>query len=86
MRFRLRHRRALYASACAAVAVLASAAAAAPAAASAGGAPALLSRAPLGLNTAPWDYIYAANTSKSSSWLAATHALLQARLSTSRTI
>lgn len=69
MRFRLRHRRALYASACTAfVMLLATATAAAPAAASAGSTlslPALLSGAPLGLNTAPWDYIYAANTSAS---------------------
>ena len=68
MRFRLRHRRALYAGACAASVLLATAAAAAPAAASAGSTlslPVLLSGAPLGLNTAPWDYIYAANTSAS---------------------
>ncbi|WP_300602586.1 hypothetical protein [Trebonia sp.] len=64
MAFRLRPARALYASACAALAVLSTAAftAAAPAA-SADTAPALLSAAPLGLNTAPWDYIYAADTS-----------------------
>jgi alpha-L-arabinofuranosidase len=34
-----------------------------PAPASAGTVPSLLSAAPLGLNTAPWDYIYAADTS-----------------------
>jgi hypothetical protein len=34
-----------------------------PASASAVGVPVLLSAAPLGLNTAPWDYVYAANTS-----------------------
>jgi len=33
------------------------------AAASADTAPVTLSSAPLGLNTAPWDYVYAANTS-----------------------
>jgi hypothetical protein len=37
--------------------------AAAPAAANAGVLPVPLSSAPLGLNTAPWDYIYAADTS-----------------------
>jgi len=65
MAFRLRQRRALYAGACTALAVLtaAGAAAAAPAAASADTAPVLLSAAPLGLNTAPWDYVYAANVS-----------------------
>jgi hypothetical protein len=39
--------------------------AAMPASASADTRPSLLSAAPLGLNTAPWDYIYAANTSAS---------------------
>ena len=39
--------------------------AATPASASADSFPALLSAAPLGLNTAPWDYIYAADTSAS---------------------
>src|SRR6201994_1272165 len=65
MTFRLRQRRALYASACTAVAVLATATvtAAAPATARAVTLPSLLSAAPLGLNTAPWDSIYAANTS-----------------------
>jgi hypothetical protein len=69
MAFRLRRRRALYASACTAIAVMTAAAvtavAALPAAASAGTLPVLLPAAPLGLNTAPWDYIYAANTSAS---------------------
>src|SRR5215469_10816664 len=62
---RLRQRRALYAGACTGLAVIASvgALAAAPAAASAETSPVLLSAAPLGLNTAPWDYVYAANTS-----------------------
>jgi hypothetical protein len=62
----LRQGRALHASAYTAVAVLAAATAvtsAVPAAASAGTPPVVLSAAPLGLNTAPWDYIYAANTS-----------------------
>ena len=65
MTFRLRQRRALYAGTCAAIAVLTTVTvtAAAPATASAGTLPALLSTAPLGLNTAPWDYVYAANTS-----------------------
>jgi hypothetical protein len=36
-----------------------------PAQASADSLPSLLSAAPLGVNTAPWDYIYAANTSAS---------------------
>jgi len=31
--------------------------------ANAGTAPVMPSSAPLGLNTAPWDYVYAANTS-----------------------
>jgi hypothetical protein len=66
MTFLLRRRRVLHASALTAVAVLAAASATAvPAAASAGTVPTLLSAAPLGLNTAPWDYIYAANTSAS---------------------
>src|SRR3984885_10682972 len=58
--------RALHASAYTAVAVLAAATAvtaAVPAAARAGTPPVPLSSAPLGLNTAPWDYIYAADTS-----------------------
>lgn len=68
-RLRLRHRhrhrrlkrgRALCASACA---ILAVAAATVAAPASADTLPVPLSDAPLGLNTAPWDYIYAANTS-----------------------
>jgi hypothetical protein len=67
MTFRLRRRRVVYASLAAALAVLTSATttAAMPASASAGTGPSLLSAAPLGLNTAPWDYIYAANTSAS---------------------
>ena len=62
---RLRQRRALYAGACTGLAVIASvgALAAAPAAASEETSPVLLSAAPLGLNTAPWDYVYAANVS-----------------------
>jgi hypothetical protein len=65
MTFRLRRRRVPYASLAAGLAVLttATATAAMPASASAGTVPSLLSAAPLGLNTAPWDYIYAANTS-----------------------
>ena len=65
MTFRLRRRRVPYASLAAGLAVLttATATAAMPAPASAGTVPSLLSTAPLGLNTAPWDYIYAANTS-----------------------
>src|SRR5690242_12587890 len=76
MAFRLRHspagkpgggrrRRAWHAGGCTALAVLATIAttAAAPAPASAVTAPVLLSAAPLGLNTAPWDYEYAANAS-----------------------
>jgi hypothetical protein len=59
MAFRLRHRRVLYA-ACAGLMVLAVTAAAPP---RADIAPALLSTAPLGLNVAPWDYIYAADVS-----------------------
>ena len=64
MAFRLRQRRALYAGACTAIAVLTTAmvTTAAPAA-SASSLPTPLSAAPLGLNTAPWDYIYAADTS-----------------------
>ena len=67
MTFRLRRRRVVYASLAAALAVLTSATttAAMPASASADTVPSLLSAAPLGLNTAPWDYIYAANTSAS---------------------
>ena len=67
MRFRLRRRPAVYAYLAAALAVLTSATttAAMPASASADSLPSLLSAAPLGLNTAPWDYIYAANTSAS---------------------
>jgi hypothetical protein len=68
MAFRLRqswprHRRALYATACAGAAVLAMTVAAAPPGADAATAapPVPLSTAPLGLNTAPWDYIYAAD-------------------------
>jgi hypothetical protein len=54
-----------YAFLAAGAAVLTTAAttAAMPASASAGTVPSPLSAAPLGLNTAPWDYIYAANTS-----------------------
>jgi hypothetical protein len=60
---RLRQRRALYAGACTALAVIATLTATAVApAASADSFPVPLSSAPLGLNTAPWDYIYAANT------------------------
>jgi hypothetical protein len=61
-----RRRRAGYAGGCAALAVLATVAtatAAAPASASTVTRPVLLSAAPLGLNTAPWDYEYAANAS-----------------------
>lgn len=67
MTFRLRRRRALYAYLAAGLAVLATATAttAMPASASADSVPSLLSAAPLGLNTAPWDYIYAADTSAS---------------------
>src|ERR1700722_1139543 len=65
MTFRLRRRRVLYAHFAAALAVLTTVmtTAAMPASASAVTGPSLLSAAPLGLNTAPWDYIYAANTS-----------------------
>jgi hypothetical protein len=68
MAFRLRHRRALYAVASAGLAIVATAATvapatAAPATAGAGTGSVPLSTAPLGLNAAPWDYIYAANTS-----------------------
>jgi hypothetical protein len=65
MAFRLRNGRALYAAAATGLAVLAAVAATAatPAAANAGVLPVPLSSAPLGLNTAPWDYIYAADTS-----------------------
>jgi hypothetical protein len=62
MAFRLRHRRALSATACAVLAILATSATGATSA-SADTAPVTLSSAPLGLNTAPWDYVYAANTS-----------------------
>jgi hypothetical protein len=62
MAFRLRHRRALSATACAVLAILATSATGATSA-SADTAPVTLSTAPLGLNTAPWDYVYAANTS-----------------------
>src|SRR6185437_14371372 len=66
MVFRLRHTRAIYGGACAALAVVATltATTAAPAtSASADSFPVLLSSAPLGLNTAPWDYEYAAPAS-----------------------
>ena len=65
MTFRLRRRRVLYAYLATGLAVLTTATttAAMPASASADSVPSLLSAAPLGLNTAPWDYIYAANTS-----------------------
>jgi len=66
----LSHRRALYASAGAALAVLAAAvvpsaasAAAAGAAATAAAVPATLSGTPLGVNVAPWDYAYFAPAS-----------------------
>ena len=62
MAFRLRHRRALSATVCAVLAILATSATGATSA-SADTAPVTLSSAPLGLNTAPWDYVYAANTS-----------------------
>jgi len=61
MAFRLRHTLALRATACAAAVLAMTMAAASPA--SADTAPVPLSAAPLGLNTAPWDYIYAANVS-----------------------
>jgi hypothetical protein len=66
---RTRHRAALYAGGCTALAVLATVATSAvpasavPAAGGGDSVPSLLSAAPLGLNTAPWDYVYAANTS-----------------------
>jgi hypothetical protein len=65
MEFRLRQRRALYACVCMTVAVLTTATltAAGPAAASADAFPVLVSSGALGLNTAPWDYEYAANVS-----------------------
>jgi hypothetical protein len=64
MTFRLRQRRVLCAYLAAGLAVMTTAATAAmPAQASADSLPSLLSAAPLGLNAAPWDYIYAANTS-----------------------
>src|SRR6516162_9734785 len=59
----LRHGRALSATACAGLSVLAITATTAPAGADTATLPVPLSGAPLGLNTAPWDYIYAANTS-----------------------
>ena len=64
MTFRLK-RGVMYAHLAAGLAVLTAAttAAAMPASASEGSAPSVLSAAPLGLNTAPWDSIYAANTS-----------------------
>jgi hypothetical protein len=69
-RRRPRRRRVLYTAGCVALAAIATAAmtaaapaTAAPATASADSAPVLLSGTPLGLNTAPWDYIYAADTS-----------------------
>ena len=62
MAFRLRHRRALSATACAVLAILATSATGATSA-SADTAPVMLSLAQLGLNTAPRDYVYAANTS-----------------------
>src|SRR5580693_3965638 len=63
-KLRSRHRAALYAGGCMALAVLATLAnTAVPASAGADSIPSLLSSAPLGLNTAPWDYVYAANTS-----------------------
>ena len=49
-------------TACAVLAILATSATGATSA-SADTAPVTLSSAPLGLNTAPWDYVYAANTS-----------------------
>ncbi len=65
MAFRIRQTRALSAGACAALAVVATltATAGAPSGASADSFPVVLSSAPLGLNTAPWDYEYAANVS-----------------------
>jgi hypothetical protein len=63
--FRLRRGRAWFAGGCTALAVLGcvGTTVAAPASASAVTVPVLLSAAPLGLNAAPWDYIYAANAS-----------------------
>ena len=58
-----RHGRALGAAACAGLATLAITATTAPAGADTATLPVPLSGAPLGLNTAPWDYVYAANTS-----------------------
>jgi hypothetical protein len=67
MAFRLRQprrRRALWATATAGLtALVITATGGTPAGADAGALPVPLSSAPLGLNTAPWDYIYAANTS-----------------------
>ena len=57
----MRHRRALSATACAVLAILATSATGATSA-GADTAPVMPSSAPLGLNTAPWDYVYAANT------------------------
>jgi len=66
MTFRLRRQRVLYAYLAAGLAALTTVMTTAmPASASADSFPALLSPAPLGLNTAPWDYIYAADTSAS---------------------
>ena len=67
MVFGFRRRRALHLSACTALLVLGTAAATGvdPAVAHADNALTPLSAAPLGLNTAPWDYIYAADTSAS---------------------
>jgi hypothetical protein len=60
----LRHKRKLYASACTALAALVTAAAiAASTSASADTSPVTLSAAPLGINTAPWDYIYSVHSS-----------------------
>ena len=65
MVFGFRRRRALYLSGCTALLVIGTAAAAGvdPAVAHADNALHPLSAAPLGLNTAPWDYVYAADTS-----------------------
>ncbi len=67
MAFRLRHPRrkqALWATACAGLTTLViTATGVPPAGAGTGAFPVPLATAPLGLNTAPWDYVYAANTS-----------------------
>jgi hypothetical protein len=64
MGFVLRRKGALYAGACTALAALAAAVAtAASAPASADTAAVTLGAAPLGINTAPWDYIYSARSS-----------------------